>query len=126
MVPSTEHIMKKRHHSRRRLRFMSLVLLLIASITVCWWLMMSLVTGRPWSFLPYVSFALGFVPPAVLLWVFDGRLARVLVPLPTGCCPRCEYDLTGLTRAQCPECGLPVPEAFVSQPTSPGTDAGGA
>ena len=39
--------------------------------------------------------------PTLLLWRRDWRKPR------SGCCPRCDYDLTGNTTGRCPECGTP-------------------
>jgi hypothetical protein len=108
--------MKKRHHNRRRLRFLSLSLLIVGIVFTGWGLFNSVLTGERDSWQGYAGFGLAFVPPAVLLWVLDRLLARALVPLPENRCPGCGYELVSLERPTCPECGLTVPGVFVRPP----------
>lgn len=112
MVPSTEHVMKKRHHNRRRLRFLSLSLVLAGLIFSGWGAFNAMVdSSSAWQH--YAAFGAALIAPAIGLWAFDGLLARALVPLPDARCPRCRYELILLERPRCPECGLPVPAAFL-------------
>ena len=119
MIPTTEHIMKKRHHNRRRLRFISLVLLLIALWAPIYYGVERLLDGdgpRSWTLDGWrwsLAWAVAFTLPALFLWTCDRWLARLLVPLPTSTCPRCGYALSHLTMPSCPECGLPIPAVFV-------------
>lgn len=39
--------------------------------------------------------------------------------LRAGLCPRCEYDLTGLTEARCPECGIDLPASVLANAAPP-------
>src|SRR5437899_256408 len=115
MVPSLEHVMKKRHHNRRRLRWTALVLCVIAVIFAAMGLGWTLLSeDRDWSGLRgWAAIAIGIATPALPLWVFDGVLSRALVPIPGGDCPVCRYDLTGLESGVCPECGIEVPAGVV-------------
>ena len=100
MLPSLEHVIKKRHHNRRRLRFMALVLVVIAVVCVGWGLAWPLLTQeRDWDAMrTWIAIAVGFASPAPLLWLLDAPLARALVPMPPNECPACRYDLTALVR----------------------------
>lgn len=114
MLPSIEHIIKKRHHNRRRLRFLALILLVIASIFGGWAVLSALFGDHNWTAaMALLSFAAGFVLPALPLWLFDERIGRALVPLPRLECPGCRYDLTALESPNCPECGLALPVSYV-------------
>jgi hypothetical protein len=117
MIPSIEHVIKKRHHNRRRLRFMALILVVIGWIWISWGLL-GLLTAI-WSETIWSTgaglliFGGGFILPAIPLWFFDERIGRALVPMPRFECPVCRYNLTGLTRAVCPECGLTLPLVYL-------------
>ena len=49
----------------------------------------------------------------LVLWLCEGRLARWMVAgwPPASACPKCGYDLSGLSGPVCPECGADVREA---------------
>jgi hypothetical protein len=114
MIPSLEHVIKKRHHNRRRLRFLALALVLVGAILLTSGVTCMLLTDREWSSLTaWAVLAVGFGLPAVPLWLLDERIGRALVPLPRRECPGCRYDLTALERAVCPECGLLLPAALL-------------
>jgi hypothetical protein len=118
MIPAVEHLMKRRHHTRRRLRFISLVLTVVGSMPITYLIVQSSFHGSWWSNLLYSGYAAiasMFVMPALVLWVFDGPLSRALVPFPRAVCPKCGYSLVRLTRPLCPECGLRLPEACVQR-----------
>ena len=120
MIPSLEHVIKKRHHNRRRLRFMALTLVVIGMICVVWSVLNGLLVDHEWwPSLPLLSFAAGFIVPAIPLWLFDERIARALVPMPRWECPGCGYSLVALERPVCPECGLLLPAAFVRPRPAP-------
>jgi hypothetical protein len=127
MIPSVEHIIKKRHHNRRRLRFMALILWVLGMVFVSWAVLSALFVVHAWEpSMPLLVFAGGFILPALPLWLFDKRIGRVLVPLPRIECPRCGYDLTALERPICPECGLSLPRSYVSPLAArPGPDPRG-
>jgi hypothetical protein len=115
MIPSVEHVIKKRHHNRRRLRFMALILMVIAVISTGWAVLTALLVEHEWTpSMPLLVFAGGFVLPALPLWLFDDRIGRVLVPMPKRECPGCRYNLTALERPVCPECGLCLPAIAVA------------
>lgn len=116
MIPSIEHVMKKRHHNRRRLRFLSLSLVIVGSVFTGWGVFTAVLTDEWDSWQGFAGFGFAFWPPAVAIWALDRLLARILVPLPEGRCPRCGYELIALERPICPECGLPVPAVFVRPP----------
>jgi hypothetical protein len=114
MIPSIEHVIKKRHHNRRRLRFMALILVVIALMCIGWGGAFGLMPDQTWlSVIPMLVFAAGFLLPAIPLWFFNERMARALVPMPKVECPQCRYNLTALERPVCPECGLALPAAYV-------------
>jgi hypothetical protein len=46
-----------------------------------------------------------FISGAALL-VFEKRIARWLIPVPTWHCPKCGFELVGTAPALCTECGL--------------------
>jgi hypothetical protein len=120
MIPSIEHIIKKRHHNRRRLRFMALILAVIGVICVSWGVFSAILVDHTWSpSMPMVVFGCGFFVPVIPLWVLDERIGRALVPLSKHECPGCHYNLTALQRPICPECGLGLPTAYIDH--SPGS-----
>ena len=56
-----------------------------------------------------------------LVFVLAPVLSRVLLPVPPATeCPRCRYALAGAGGGRCPECGLPVGEAFIGSAIDPG------
>jgi hypothetical protein len=118
MIPSTEHVMKKRHHNRRRLRFLSLCLIVVGLVFTGWGFFSAALNDEWYSWQGYAALGFALWVPAVVLWPLDGFLARALVPLPDNRCPRCRYELIALQRPTCPECGLPVPAVFVRPPPS--------
>jgi hypothetical protein len=114
MIPSIEHIIKKRHHNRRRLRFMALILVVVGMISAGWAVLSALLVERTWTpSMPLLVFGGGFILPALPLWLFDDAIGRALVPMPRSECPGCRYDLTSLERPICPECGLLLPAICV-------------
>ena len=108
--------MKKRHHNRRRLRFLSLSLVIVGLVFAGWGLFTAVLTDEWDSWHGFAGLGLAFWPPAVALWVLDPFLARLLVPLPDNRCPRCGYEMIALARPTCPECGLAVPSVFAGPP----------
>ena len=108
--------MKKRHHNRRRLRFLSLILVVVGMVFTGWGLSMAALTDEWDAWKGYAAFGFGFWLPALPLWLLDRHLARSLVPLPENRCPRCSYEMVALERPTCPECGLSVPAVFVRPP----------
>jgi hypothetical protein len=115
LIPSLEHILKKRHHNRRRLRFLALALLLVGMVFLTIGVTWTLLEDRHWSSLTgWAAFATGFILPALPLWLLDERIGRALVPLPRRECPSCRYDLTALERLICPECGLTLPARLLA------------
>lgn len=121
MIPSVEHVMKKRHQNRRRLRFLALSLLIVAAIVVTWPLLaVCLSSERDWSDVHvWLALGLSLTLSALSLWLFDDRLARALVPMPRRECPACRYDLTSLSHPVCPECGLALPSTVLSPAPEP-------
>jgi hypothetical protein len=114
MIPSLEHVIKKRHHNRHRLRFLALALVVVGMVFVAMGVTWTLLEDREWSSLTnWAVIAAGFVLPAVPLWLLDERIGRALVPLPRRECPGCRYNLTALLRPVCPECGLVLPAGLL-------------
>ncbi len=114
MIPSTTHIMKKRHATTRRLRFLSFVLILTGAIFFCLSLMTWLIEDL--DVIPYqIRWGLGtfsaFAAPALAAVLLSSRLIKWLVPLGNSRCPGCEYELKHLTEPRCPECGLEIETA---------------
>ena len=121
MIPSVEHVIKKRHHNRRRLRFIAMIMVVIGLICASWAEFTSLLVEHEWSpSMPLLAFGAGFILPALPLWFFDDRIGRALVPMPRFECPVCRYNLTGLERPVCPECGLALPATYVKPPVAQG------
>src|SRR5262249_19080212 len=52
--------------------------------------------------------------PGVREWIGMTRWAR---------CPRCDYDLSGVSAARCPECGRDLTDPVVERDASPRHDA---
>jgi hypothetical protein len=48
---------------------------------------------------------------AVLLWLIQRPLARLLAPRIARACPECGYDLRKNTSGRCPECGAEGPNS---------------
>jgi hypothetical protein len=117
MIPSVEHVVKKRHQICRRLRYMALILVMIGTICAGWAVLSALLVEHTWSpSMPVLVFGGGFIFPALPLWLLDDRISRALVPMPRWECPGCRYNLTALERPICPECGLTLPSAYVGLP----------
>ena len=57
------------------------------------------VAGRWWVDVPLYAVFLAVALPTLLVW-------RFVPKFPRGHCRRCGYNLTGLTEARCPECGM--------------------
>jgi len=51
---------------------------------------------------------------ALVLWLLQGPLTRLIVPPIARACPECGYELKRLTSPRCPECGSDLPQAMVS------------
>ena len=50
------------------------------------------------------------VTTGILLVMFDRRLAKLIVPMPTPGCPGCGYWIGDREMQTCPECGLRLAE----------------
>ncbi|HET6252282.1 MAG TPA: hypothetical protein VFE47_31640 [Tepidisphaeraceae bacterium] len=125
MIPSIEHIIKKRHHNRRRLRFMAMIFAVIGMIIASWAVLSSLLVDHTWApSMPLLVFACGFAVPVLPLWLLDKRIAVALVPMPNMECPGCGYNIAGLNRPICPECGLSLPAAWAMPGPNPQVTAG--
>jgi len=118
MIPPTAHIMKKRYDNRRRLRMMSLIVLLIGLWFGLYPVLDKLFTGDilVWHRYDFTLFAFcaTFFIVAGFLWFMEPRLSRLLVPIPKNRCPQCNYRLEQLTRPACPECGLALPPQLIN------------
>lgn len=128
MIPSTTHIMEKRHACRRRLRYTALCLVITSCIFLSYWVLECLLSGEWWWSDNAIAFSLAFTVPAIPMWLLDRRLARLIVPMPRALCPGCGYRLEALTAPRCPECGVAIPRVFVSgaggaQSSGPGAGA---
>lgn len=115
MIPTTSQIMEKRHACRRRLRYTAFCLVITSTIFLSYWLIESLLSREWWWTSNSIAFCLAFAVPAIPMWLLDGRLARLIVPMPAAVCPGCGYRLEALTSPRCPECGVAVPKMFVQK-----------
>ena len=113
MIPSTAQIIEKRHACCRRLRYTAVYLLITSTIFLSYWVLHTLLSRELYWSSGVLSFGLAFIVPSVPIWLFDRRLARLIVPMPRSVCPGCGYSFEGLTTTRCPECGIAVPKVFV-------------
>lgn len=117
MLPSLEHVIRKRYGKRRQLRMLAVVFVVCASVLSGWALIWPLLqSGRGFSIgiveNPFFSLGLAFLPPAVALWVMAHVLARLLVPIPKARCPHCGHSVRGGQEPVCSECGLVLPDSL--------------
>lgn len=118
LIPSITHVMKKRHHVRRRLRFGGTVLVVIAVVFFIQAVVGALIQSYAEALLFSAPMVASFLIPGLLLILIDAPLSRRLVPMPKARCPRCNYDVATLTEPLCPECGLELPDALL-EPEAP-------
>lgn len=118
MIPPTAHIMKKRYDNRRRLRMMSLIVMLVGLWFAIYPVIDKLFTGDIFSWRRYelgiFAASATFMVVALVLWFVEPWLSRLLVPIPQDRCPQCSYRLEQLTCATCPECGLALPPQLIN------------
>jgi len=119
MLPSIEHIVKKRHATRRKLRMIALILSILTSFIVIFTLIEDVLFGdwREYGWDAYttrIAWCACFMLNAGALWLFDRALARRLVPMPRAECPGCRYDVTHCGEGRCSECGCELPEALIA------------
>jgi len=51
---------------------------------------------------------------SAILWIMQGLIAKVLVPIPNGSrCPRCNHLIHGMSEPLCTECGLELTPEFL-------------
>lgn len=102
--------MTKRHAALCRVRWFIFVLVVLAlMVSIVWLLSEAVDEVRHWDGIDYdegLVWIAGFLIPAFVVWLFQRRVARWLVPLPRFECPQCGYALRQLTTARCPECGI--------------------
>lgn len=63
-----------------------------------------------WGDTSWFAWGIAFFMPAVMLFLFDRRIVRWLIPIPRRECPECGYPLRGLSASslRCPECGTAI------------------
>lgn len=64
-----------------------------------------------WDNVAWNAGAALLVSLAAIKWYARHRAAEMSRRRSRGCCPQCEYDLTGNVSGRCPECGAAVPGA---------------
>jgi len=123
MLPSLEEIVRKRHQTRKWLRFSSLILFVLGSMPVTLQItqMLANFSWRPYGWDDMFSYSIMFILPGVIILLLSRKLVHWLVPLPQPECPECRYSLKNLTKPRCPECGLDLPDAMIS-PIAPSVD----
>ncbi len=127
-VPSTKAIMGKRHFARCWMRCLAFGLVGLGSIWLLYDLVsiMVFISGNQSRFGGMQSFdevwalmggavgkSLTTILPGLVVWIFQKKLARGLVPIAEMECPECGYALRQLREARCPECGLGLPGCVV-------------
>lgn len=135
MVPSIEQVAASRQMFAAIVRLTGVILALIAIYQWCYEIEYTLnalfmypaPSGTPagqtpsvalqvWNAMSWSSLVL-FVPGLIMV-LLARRIARILIPLSTQCrCPACEYPLDGISRPECPECGLELTRAFADAPS---------
>ncbi len=113
----------RRHRALMIVRGAALVLGVLGSISLCYQIGMMLAMQDimgwtvTWGDTSWFSWALAFLIPAVLLYLFDRRIVRWLIPVPRRECHECGYPLRGLHGAttRCPECGTAIASAPTEQ-----------
>ncbi len=122
-------IASRRHRALLIVRAASLALGVMGLIALCYQigLMLALQDFMAWQVMwgstSWLAYAMAFLIPAAVLWWFDRRIVRWLVPVPRRECHECGYPLRGLAAAttRCPECGTainatPSAESGVARP----------
>lgn len=115
-MPDQTNVATRRHRALIIVRSAALFLGVIGLIALCYQLGMMLamqdVMGWKvmWGATSWFAWSLGFLVPAVGLYVFDRRIVRWLIPVSHRECHECGYPLRGLAHStkRCPECGTSV------------------
>ncbi|MCA9278400.1 MAG: hypothetical protein H6815_07050 [Phycisphaeraceae bacterium] len=118
MVPNAEQVIVFRWKIAVYMRLFGVVCFLFSVPWLLIWLVEAIHRDELLNFSYYgeliVTGGLSIIAGVVFL-TCAGAFSRVLVPLPrTLLCPDCCYELAGIATAQCPECGLVLPEAYVT------------
>jgi MFS family permease len=124
MIPSAEDIATGRWRLAAWLRVIALVGMLVSVPSMLSWLAEGLRDNDLWDYGYYASrmvLSIGGAVGGILVFVLAPSLARALLPVPVATeCPRCRYVLAGAGGDRCPECGLPVGDAFIRSALAPG------
>lgn len=121
MIPSLHDILQQRHVARRYVRLFILLLVVCSSVPVTHWILTEILDEvRYWDGVEEVPYEhaiwmFAFLIPAVLIWKFEKRLLRWMVPMPVAECPRCGYSVRHLASTRCPECGQALPPSLMSE-----------
>ena len=127
MIPDLASVMRKRYRMERTIRFSALVLLVIWFVSALIEVFDAIagVLGGEVNIvarlLRDLLMAAPFLVAGALLGGMSVRLARWILPIPRGGCPRCGYRIVALTEPRCPECGLPIPPELMADPDPAGS-----
>lgn len=82
--------------------------------------------NSPW-FWGNIAQGILFLIAGLFLIIYARRLARRIIPIASGRCPGCDYDLGKAPPSRCPECGLDLSSLIVpidpDPVQSPGKDS---
>jgi hypothetical protein len=124
LIPSAADIVTSRWRLAAWLRVFALGGMIFAIPALMSWLAEGLRDDDLWDYGYYAGrmiLSVGGAIVGALVFVLAPVLSCVLLPVPPATeCPRCRYALAGAGGGRCPECGLPVGEAFIGSAIDPG------
>ncbi len=118
-------VFSRRHLVRSLIRLMAVAFVVLAILPLLTAMLAELLRGFPGrladpiNYLRYqsedqTSFLLIMGGLAIVLWLLQERLARLIVPRIARACPECGYELKRLTSRRCPECGVEIPKDLIN------------
>lgn len=109
-------IAARRHRALMIVRIVVVALAVFGGIPLIYNVALALVSREPsflwtmWGDTNWLSWGVALLAPAFVLFLFDRRIVRWMIPVPRRECHECGYPLRGLSPAttRCPECGTAV------------------
>ncbi len=112
MIPSVSEIARQRHWVRVLVRLAAAPLLLVGVILLIRAVLRTAIMMMEGGSFTILYLAYSNITPVLVsatgagLIIFDKRLAKLIVPMPSRGCPECGYFIGRRDVGACPECGL--------------------